>query len=55
MEVEFVLVRDFERTMVTFFGSGVLRLHVAFQVRLELPARVTDAADGFHHGLGLFA
>ena len=55
MKVEFVLVRDFERTMVTLFGSGVLRLHVALQVRLELSARVTDAADGFHDGLGLFA
>ena len=55
VKVEFVLVRNFERAMMTIFGSGVLRFHVALQVRHELSARVTDAANGFHDGLGLFA
>ena len=53
VEVELVLVRNLEGAVVALFGSGMLRLHVALQVLFKLPARVADAANGFHDGLGL--
>ena len=53
MEIELVLVRNLEGAVMTLFGFGVLRLHVALQVPLELPARVADASDRLHDGLGL--
>ena len=53
MEVELVLVRNLEGAVVALFASGMLRLHVALQVLFKLPARVADAANGFHDGLGL--
>ena len=55
VEVELILVRNLEGAVVALFGSGMLRLHVALQVLFKLPARVADAANGFHDGLGLFA
>ena len=53
VEVELVLVRDLEGAEVTLFGFRVLHLHVSLQVLLKLSARVADAANGFHDGLGL--
>ena len=53
MEVELVLVRNLEGAVMTLFGFGVFRLHVALQVPLELAARVADAADRLYDGFSL--